>query len=60
MCLKCMSLKAFSLEQLPHIMVWIWVVHCWDLVNVNIILHPISQDVMKIIHCIIALVLQLH
>ena len=34
-------------------MVWIWVVHCWDLVNVNIILHPIGQDVMKIIHCII-------
>ena len=34
--------------------------HGVDLVNVNIILHPIGQDVMKIIHCIIALVLQLH
>ena len=34
--------------------------HGVDLVNENIILHHIGQDVMKIIHCIIALVLQLH
>ena len=60
MCLKCMSLKAFSLEQLPHIMVWIWVVHCWDLVNVNINLHPIGQDVMKIIQYIIGPMVALH